>query len=171
MRHRSAPIRGRGRDRLITSLVGLATILAVGCELTTEGGISPTAPSQLGSLLLGTWISAAGAGGSGSSSGFPSASDCTELEWTITEQNGSTYAGQFKATCTQGIELEGTATGILVDDVLDIDASGTATLPGVTSCAFTLTGTARLQGEAIHVDYSGNTCLGSISGSELLERS
>jgi hypothetical protein len=151
----------------MTSLLALATILTVGCELTTEGGMNPTAPSAVGSLLMGTWVSATAQGGAG----FPSASDCTELEWTITEENGSNYAGEFSATCNDGIQLDGTATGVLTGNVLDIEATGTATLPDVASCAFTLSGTAVLEDETISVNYSGDTCLGSVSGSELLQRS
>ena len=89
----------------------------------------------------------------------------------MTQQSETTYTGSFLATCTEGIELEGTATGVYENDVLDVDATGTATLPGVASCPFTLTGTARMEGDAIRVDYTGNTCLGAISGSELLQRS
>lgn len=167
MRHTIAPIRARANHGLITSLVVLATILTGGCELTTEGGMNPNAPSQAGSLLSGTWRYEASAG----SPGFPNASDCTELELMMEQQSETTYAGSFRAVCTDGVELDGTATGVLVDGVLDVDATGTATLPGFSSCAFTLTGTARMEGDAIRVDYSGTTCLGTISGSELLERS
>ena len=167
MRHTTALIRARADRRLMTSLVLLTTILTAGCDLTTEGGISPTAPSEIGSLLAGTWVYDASQGGSS----FPSASDCTELELSMTQQSQTTYTGSFRAVCTDGAELEGTATGVLVNDVLDVDAAGTATLPSVASCPFTLTGTARMEGDAIRVDYTGNTCLGAISGAELLERS
>ena len=157
--------------RLITSLIGLLTFLTVGCELQTEGGLNPNAPSQIASMLLGTWSSASVDSGSVPSSSFPNAASCTDLEWSITQQNGSDYSGEFSATCSGGIQLTGTATGTLTDDVLHIDASGTATLPGVASCPFTLTGTARLEVQVIQVEYSGNTCIGSISGTERLERS
>lgn len=167
MRHTAAWTCVRRSRRLTTGLVVLSTILTVGCELTTEGGVNPNAPSALGTLLSGSWRYQAGAGGSG----FPSASDCTELELNMVQESETTSTGTFRATCNGGIELEGTATGVLVDDVLTIDASGTATLSGGTACAFTLTGTAQMEGDAIRVDYSGNTCLGAISGSELLQRS
>ena len=39
------------------------------------------------------------------------------------------------------------------------------------SCPFTLTGSARLEGQVIRIEYSGNTCIGSMSETELLERS
>ena len=158
------------RWQLMTSLIGLLTILTAGCELRTEGGLNPVAPSELQAVLQGTWSSRAAAGGSNPSSVFPGAGSCSSLEWSITEQTGATYVGEFAATCLDGIQLAGTATGILIDDVLSIEASGIATLPGATTCTFTLTGTARLEGQAIRIDYTGNTCLGSISGSEILER-
>lgn len=108
--------------------------------------MNPNAPTPLATLVTDTWRSAFG------SPRLPTASDCTEIEWTVTQQHGSTYTGEFSATCAAGVQLD-----------------GTATLPGAASCAFTLTGTVRLKDEATRVDYSGNTCLGSISGTELLE--
>ncbi len=167
MRYTFALNRTRTGRYLHTSLVVLTTILTVGCELTTEGGVNPNAPSQLGSTLSGTWVYDASAGGPG----FPSASDCTELELTMTQQSPDTYTGSFRALCVDGIELVGTATGVLANGVLDVDATGTATLPSVASCAFTLTGTAQMEGDMIRVNYTADTCLGTVSGSELLARS
>ena len=167
MQYRTAPIGIAIRRLLTTTLVGVATILTLGCELTTEGGMNPNAPSELGSLFSGTFRYEASTGGSS----FPSASDCTELELSMTQVNETTYTGGFRAICNEGIELVGDATGILENDVLDVDATGTASLPGVASCDFTLTGTARMEGDAIRVNYTGDTCLGPISGSELLQRS
>ena len=160
-----------GTRRLITSLIGLLTILTIGCEFHSEGGLNPNAPSQIASMLVGTWTTASADSGSVPSSSFPDAASCTDLEWRVTQQDGSNYSGEFSATCSGDIQLTGTATGTLVDDVLAINASGTATLPAVASCPFTLNGTARLDGQVIRIEYTGNTCVGSISGTELLERS
>ena len=56
----------------------------------------------------------------------------------------------------------------LVGEVLNLSGSGTVTAPGATGCSFTLTGTARVVGDAIQLDYAGSTCLGPVSGTEIL---
>ena len=153
---------------LVTTLTAAVTILtAAGCDLQTTGGLNPNATSQLGSLLQGTWTSASI---EGEAQSFPSAESCIDLEWTITEQDASQYSGSFLATCAGGISLAGTAEGTLLDGVLEITAAGTATPQGGASCPFTLTGTARLEDNAIRLDYTGTSCAGPISGTELLER-
>jgi hypothetical protein len=49
-------------------------------------------------------------------------------------------------------------------------AAGNAGPSGVT-CPFSITGTAAPEGvDGIRVNYSGSTCLGPISGSELLKK-
>jgi hypothetical protein len=50
------------------------------------------------------------------------------------------------------------------------NAQGNATAPGLTSCAITLAGTAELLTDSIRVPYSGDTCLGKVSGVETLKR-
>ena len=112
--------------RLITSLIGLLTFLTVGCELQTEGGLNPNAPSQIASMLLGTWSSASVDSGSVPSSSFPNAASCTDLEWSITQQNGSDYSGEFSATCSRRYPADRDCYRTLTDDVLHIDASGTS---------------------------------------------
>ena len=158
------------RDRLaMTSLVCGLTILVAGCEFTSSGELNPAAPSQveITPVLLGTWsINSAAAGGTG----LPSAESCTELEFDFTEENGDVYTGTFRATCAGGVELAGTATGTYTDGVLTVTASGTATTSGVAQCPFTLSGTARLTNNRIEVEYSGTSCLGSVSGSEVLDK-
>ena len=163
------------RDReLITSLVCVLTILAAGCEFQSEGEFNPTAPSsiEITPVLLGTWTTGSATAGPSTttSSGLPSPESCTELEWTITEQNGNFYSGEFKVTCAGGVELVGTASGTYVDNEMNITASGTVEIPGASSCSFTLNGTAHLDGGQIEINYSGNTCFGAISGSEVLAR-
>ena len=84
------------------------------------------------------------------------------------DNGDSTYSGSFTATCGDGVDLDGTLSGTLVDDVLNLSGSGSVTAPGATGCSFTLTGTARLVGDAIQLDYSGSSCLGPMSGTEIL---
>ncbi len=154
-------------------MIGALTILMVGCEFTSESGRTLLAPSGLAPsgvtispVLLGTWnLSTA----TTSATGLPSAESCTELEVTFDEQDGDVYTGTFSATCADGIVLTGTAIGTYVDGLLTVDADGLATASGV-QCPFTLSGTARLVGDQIQIDYTGTSCLGPVSGSEVLTR-
>ena len=148
--------------RRITSLVGLLTILLTGCELISETGGSPISPSTLASLLAGN-LTLSSTGGT-----IASPESCTNFDWSISPQTATTYTGTFSATCAGGVQLDGTATGVLVDDLLNITATGTATLSDGSSCPFTLTGTARLEGSTVRIDYTGTTCLRPVSGTEIL---
>ena len=163
------------RDReLITTLVCALTILVAGCDFQSEGAFNPSAPSsiEITPVLRGTWTtgSAAASSATTTSSGLPSPESCTELEWTISEQNGNFYSGEFKVTCGGGVTLVGTASGTYIDHEMNITAAGAVEIPGASSCSFTLNGTARVENGLIEINYSGNTCFGTISGSEVLTR-
>jgi hypothetical protein len=55
-------------------------------------------------------------------------------------------------------------------DVVNLTANGQAVGLGLT-CPFSLTGVGHLQGsDAMRLDYQGATCLGPVSGSEMLQR-
>lgn len=153
----------------ITSLVLLTTLLTTACDFESHGSVA--SPSELPPILLGRWSSGtrvpvSGAGGPT----FPSRDSCSDLEWHVTSQTGTSISGDFQATCNGGITLTGTASGTLTDQVLTWQAVGTANIPDLASCPFTLNGTARLEGETIRIDYTGSTCLGPISGTEVLEK-
>lgn len=160
----------------ITALVGGLTILVAGCDFESRGGVKPIDPSAIAGnvsvtpVLLGTWSSKTTAVSAGSSS-FPTASSCTQLKWTITEQTGATYTNTFRATCAGRVVLDGTATGTLTGNVLNISATGTASIPVTASCSFSLTGTATLVDDAIQVSYAGASCFGPIEGNEVLAKS
>ena len=155
----SVPIARLGR-KLITCSACLTTILFAGCEFSSEGGLNPSAPSAFASLLVGEWSS--------SSASLPTQDTCTDLQWSVSQETASTYSGAFSATCGAGIVVEGTLAGILVDDRLVLTGVGTATPPGSIGCDFTLDGTARVVGDAIQLDYAGNSCLGPVGGTEVL---
>ena len=147
--------------KLLTGSACLATILFAGCEISSDGGLNPSAPSGLASLLVGQWSSS-------SSASPPTQDSCTDLQWSVSQETASTYSGAFSATCGAGIEVEGTLTGILVDDQLVLTGVGTATPLGSIGCDFTLVATARVVGDTIQLDYAGSTCLGPVSGTEVL---
>ena len=160
---------------LTTLVVGLTTSVA-GCSFESVGRVNPITASSVTDhvsvtpVLLGTWTATAGNTTIGGSTSFPTASSCTDLEWAITEQNGSTYSGTFTVRCDGGIVLSGTATGTLTNTVLNINATGNAVIPGAASCPFTLSGSASFIGDDIHINYVGSSCLGPINGAEVLAK-
>jgi hypothetical protein len=121
-----------------------------------------TGPSGAGiSTLLGSW-----------SSGniVPSPASCSDFKWNVTEQTGNRAKGTFSATCAGDLKLTGNAEGTLSGSTVTWAAQGTASAPGLPSCDITLTGTAEIQVDAVRVPYSGKTCLGAVSGTEVLRR-
>jgi len=151
------------RILLATRIVSLAwlTQACFGVEYRETLKISPTSGSDRS--FLGEWRSA--------SVSFPTPQTCSDLKWTVTSQNGPNIAGNFEATCGGGaVKLTGTATAV-IEGHLRIDAVGTATGFGSTPCSFSLTGTGVLQSDSsIRVDYTGQTCIGPISGTEVIRR-
>ncbi len=123
---------------------------------------STTGPSATGIAgLLGNWTS---------SNLIPSASACTDFKWNVTQQTGNTASGTFSATCTGDLKVNGTANGTLSGSTVTWNAQATASVPALPSCPITLTGTAELGVDSIRVPYSGDTCLGKVSGVEVLRK-
>jgi hypothetical protein len=121
-----------------------------------------TGPSATGlSALLGSWSS---------SNIIPTASTCTDFKWNVTEQTASTAKGSFSATCAGDLKLTGTAQGTLSNGGISWTAQGVGSAPGLVSCSISLTGTAELGVDSIRVPYTGDTCLGKVSGTEVLRR-
>jgi hypothetical protein len=138
----------------------VAALAAAGCfgyERTSTLG--PSATGIAG--LLGNWTS---------SNLVPSASACSDFKWNVTQQTGNTASGTFSATCTGDLKVNGTANGTLSGSTVTWNAQATASVPGLPSCPITLTGTAELGVDSIRVPYSGDTCLGKVSGVEVLRK-
>jgi hypothetical protein len=124
---------------------------------------STLGPSASGiSALLGNWTS---------SNLIPSPGTCSDFKWSVTEQTANTAKGSFSATCAGDLKLTGSAEGTLSGSTINWSANGTAGAPGLPSCGITLTGTAELGVDSIRVPYSGDTCLGKVSGVEILRKS
>ena len=113
--------------------------------------------------LMGTWASA-------SSGVIPSPSTCVDFQWNPTEQTATSAKGSFSATCAGGLKVAGTASGTLAGSTISWGANGTTTETGGSPCAVTLTGTAELGTNSIRIPYSGSTCVGTVSGVEILNR-
>ena len=144
----------------LMAALSLAALSATACfevEHTSTLGPSATGLEALG----GNWTS---------SNLIPSPSTCTDFKWNVTDQNATSAGGSFSATCSGVLQLSGTARGVLSGSTITWTAQGNASAPGLTSCPITLTGTAELTTTAIRVPYSGDTCLGKVSGVENLQR-
>ncbi len=127
-----------------------------------ERGNSATGPSAGGSgSLMGNWTS---------SSLIPTPSTCADFKWNVTEQTASSAKGSFSATCANDLKLTGTAEGTISGSTINWSAKGVANAAGVVNCGITLQGTAEIGITTIRVPYSGDTCLGKVSGVETLRR-
>jgi hypothetical protein len=135
----------------------MAAGLAIGC-----GSASPTSPAVVGaSGLQGTWASTAAT---------TAQNTCTNYKWTVTSISGNTGSGTFSATCFGSLDVAGTGTGTLSGATLTWTAAGAATtLVGGVSCPFALSGTASFDSNGqMRVPYTGTTCKGPVSGTEVL---
>jgi len=145
----------------LSAAVSLVAALSAGClEFEHKSSLGPTT-TGIGALA-GAWSS---------TNLVPSPSTCTDFQWNVTDQTETSAGGSFSATCAGELKLNGTARGVLSGSVITWTAQGNATAPGLAaSCAITLTGTAELTVTSIRVPYSGDTCLGKVSGVENLQR-
>jgi hypothetical protein len=134
-----------------------ASSACLGYERTSSVGPSATGVSG----LLGNWTS---------TNLVPSTSACSDFKWNVTQQTGNTASGTFSATCTGDLKVSGTASGTLSSSTVSWNAQATASVPGLPSCPIALTGTAELGVDSIRVPYSGDTCLGKVSGVEVLRK-
>ena len=153
------------RCRVVTLVVAAGiTLVAVACVETRHEG--PTSPSEVAKVLAtGSWTSAATAASSALNVGT-----CGYLEWKITSMTDTSASGTFKVLCGGGLTLEGSAEGKLNGATADLKASGNVLGAG-TNCPFSLTGTAVPEGlDKVRINYSGTTCLGPVSGSEVLTK-
>lgn len=153
----------RMRATAVAVAIGIAVAAGACVEAKHESPASPTEVAKV--LTTGSWTSAASAIPTSFNPG-----SCGNLEWKITSMSTSAASGTFKATCGGGITLEGSAEGKLNGLQADLRANGTVTGPGI-NCPFALTGTAVPETlDSVRITYSGTTCLGPVSGSEVLNR-
>ncbi len=152
------------RHMTVRAIVGAALALLVGACVGFEHTTTPVSPSDPAlRSYLGNWAAA-------SATSFPTPQSCGGLQWNITSQDATHVSGEFQATCSGGITLTGVASGT-IDGNIRLEASGNATGLGPLPCPFSLTGTGVLQAAStITVTYGGQTCMGPISGTEILRR-
>lgn len=150
------------KNRILVVVLSIAATAAAGCAgFDHQSSLAePTAAGN--NSLLGSWTS---------STLIPTPSTCTDFKWTITEQTATAAKGSFTASCPGDLKFTGAAEGAMTSPIaIDWSANGNATGPGLTSCAITLAGTATIGTDSIVVPYSGNTCLGKVSGIETLKK-
>lgn len=147
----------------VFAIVASISVAASGC-VGYQSKSTMTGPTAAGvNAMIGNWTSA-------TASVIPAAASCTDFKWNATEQTSSSARGSFSASCAGDLKVAGTATGTLNGTVVDWAANANASAPGITSCAILLSGTAELGVDSIRVPYSGTTCLGPVSGVEILKR-
>ena len=150
------------KNRILLAVLSIAAISAAGC-IGFDHTSTLTGPSTSGiGALMGNWSS---------SNLIPAASSCSDFKWNVTEQTAATAKGSFSATCAGDLKVSGVAQGSLTGSgTIAWSAQGTATAAGLVSCGIALSGTAELTTDSIRVPYSGDTCLGKVSGVETLRR-
>jgi hypothetical protein len=150
------------KNRILVAVFALAAAATAGC-IGFERTSTLTGPSAAGiGALMGSWSS---------SNLIPAAGACSDFKWNVTEQTAATAKGSFSATCAGDLKVSGTAQGSLTGaGTIAWSAQGTASAPGLPACGVGLTGTAELTTDSIRVPYSGDTCLGKVSGVEVLKR-
>jgi hypothetical protein len=163
-----------GKPRSLHIALALAAILSAACGFerqstvlaptpaNTDSGGGGTPPTS-GPNLLGTWAS--------QNLTVPSASSCGNFQWTVTSQTATTLAGNFFIECAGNITINGSAQGQLNGNSVPMTATGTANIPGVPGCGFSLSGTGTIvDNREITIPYSGTTCFGPVSGTETLRK-
>lgn len=135
---------------------------------TTSNSSATPAPGASGGSsspsLIGTWSS-------NSTPTLPSPNSCGDFSYQIASQTGSSIAGTFTALCGNGVTISGNASGQVNGNAVQLTATGTATLSGV-PCAFTLNGNGTIEdnGYTLVVPFTGTTCFGPVSGTEVLRK-
>jgi hypothetical protein len=165
------------------TLIAIGTILvaatiASGCSFersTSTSVTSPTAPSAATPApggtpsggtpqMTGMWVS--------NEVQLPSASSCGHFQYQITSQTATSISGTFTAQCGGGLNISGNASGQVSGTSVPLSISGVASMTGIPSCAFSLSGTGTIEdnGNTLRIPYSGTTCLGPVHGTEVLHR-
>jgi hypothetical protein len=136
--------------------------MAAGC-IGYERKSTVSGPTAAGiGTLLGNWSS---------TNIIPTPGSCSDFKWNVSEQTGTSAKGSFSASCGGDLKLTGTAQGTLNGSTITWSTQVVGSAPGLPSCNIALNGTAEIAVDSVRVPYSGTTCLGAVSGTEVLKRS
>jgi hypothetical protein len=155
------------RKLLVVTLSALLS--SAGCYSFSHES-SRTSPSTTAAQALGgVWATAQSLPGTGPGG---TAQSCTNFSWRVTDFAGNSGSGTFTATCMGMLTITGTAQGLVSGTSLNWSAAGTATGSGAPAgCSVSLAGSSQLSDAQIRIPYTGTTCLGSVSGTEILGKS
>ena len=149
------------------AMLFLAVLISGASAACFEFGTKTTPSQVMTSGLGGTWAttqSLPGVSGSLQDS-------CVNFKWTITEHSPTSASGTFSATCLGNMQVTGSASGTLSGVTLTWSANATGTVQGQPPCQIAISGTATLEADnRIRIPYSGTTCLGPVSGTEIISR-
>lgn len=153
------------RPRLLSALAA-ATLVASACGSTTA--MSPT-PTMNAASLLSTSLKT---GTFASTQAVPSQQGtCGGFSWTISSITATAVSGNFSATCNGSVQMSGSgsAQGSLASNgTINWTGNATASVPGNSNCAVSLSGTLEPVSTGFRIAYTGTTCLGPVSGTETL---
>jgi len=101
---------------------------------------------------------------------IPSPDSCTNFTWSVTEKTSNSAKGNFSASCqNNAMQVVGTAEGTQTGSNIVFRVNATATASGI-SCAISIGGTAVIEADQVRVPYTGTSCFGDVSGTEILRR-
>jgi hypothetical protein len=155
------------------ALLGATSFAATGCGFehstnvltpssvsSTDGGSGTTGSPS----LVGTWAS--------SSTALPSPTTCGNFQYQIISQTATAISGTFSGVCGGGVVINANANGQLSGTAVSITVIGTAAMPGIPTCPISLSGTGAIEdnGNTLRVPFTGTTCLGPVSGVEVLHK-
>lgn len=146
------------------AVFALVASVSAGCFEFSRSASSITAPgsSVLSvSTLAGTYRSI---------NSIPSPDSCTNFAWSVTEKTANSARGNFSASCQNNtLAVAGTAQGTQTGNNIVFQVNATATSAGV-ACAISISGTAVVETNQVRVPYTGTSCFGNVSGTEILKR-
>ena len=138
--------------------------LSAGCIEYTRQATSITGPSGADvsvSAIAGTYRSI---------TSIPSADSCTNFAWSVTEKTANSARGNFSASCQNNtLQVSGTAQGTQTGNNITFQVNAIAST-GSLNCPITISGTAVVEPGQIRVPYTGTSCFGNVSGTEILKR-
>jgi hypothetical protein len=147
--------------RLSAALI--AAVMSTGCfELFNQTATNPDPTIR---VLGGRWEST-------TDNSTSLLSSCTNFTWNVTEQPSGDVvgAGAFTATCFGVVQVTGSARATQSGSTVNWTATGVANGGTVSDCAISLSGTAIRNGDELSIAYSGQTCQGPVSGTEVLRK-
>ena len=143
-----------------TNMAGPTPSPAASAAPTPGATAGSTAPS-----LVGLWESNA-------LPVLPSPTTCGNFKYQISTQTATSIAGTFTAVCGGGLTITGNASGQLNGSAVPFTVTATASGPGIPNCPIALSGTGAVEdnNRTLRLPYSGTTCLGPVSGTEVLRK-